>query len=100
VVPHDWPHAAVSVPAVVLVGPSAIASTEAGTIRRFAMSEVPLSMLGVVAVVGHHYLRHKNHLECCMSVRPSEKLSFHKHTFVSLLMRLRSRICTMKAHLW
>jgi hypothetical protein len=38
---------------------------------------VPLSVSGVVAVVGHHYLRPQNHWECCMSVRPSEKLSFH-----------------------
>jgi hypothetical protein len=31
----------------------------------------------VVAVVGHYYLRHQNHWECCVSVRPSKKLRFH-----------------------
>jgi hypothetical protein len=77
VVPHDWPRAEVSVPAAVLAGPSAIASAGAGAIHRFVLSGVPLSVSGVVAVVGHHYLRHQNHWECCVSVRPSENLSFH-----------------------
>jgi hypothetical protein len=74
---HDWPHAEVSVPAVVSVGPSVAASAGAGAIHQFALSGVPLSLSGVVAVVGHHYPRHQNHWECWVSVRPSEKLSFH-----------------------
>jgi hypothetical protein len=77
VVRHDWPHAEVSVPAAVLAGPSVAASAGASAIRRFALSEVPLSVSRVVAGLGHHYLRHQNHWECCMSVRPSENLSFH-----------------------
>jgi predicted TIM-barrel enzyme len=76
VVPHDWPHAEVSVPAAISAGPCA-ASAGASAIRRFALSGVPLSVSGVVEVVGHHYLRHQNHWECCVSVRLSEKLSFH-----------------------
>jgi hypothetical protein len=77
VVPHDWPRAEVSVPATIRAGPSAIAFAGAGAISRFALSEVPLSVSEVVAGVGHYYLRHQNHWECCVLVRPSEKLSFH-----------------------
>jgi hypothetical protein len=76
-VPHNLPSAEVSVPAAALAGPSIVASAEAGAIRQFALLEVPLSVSGVVAVVGHHYLKHQNHWGCCVSVRPSEKLSFH-----------------------
>jgi hypothetical protein len=45
-VPHDWPHAEVSVSAVVLAGPSIVASAGASAICRFALSEVPLSVSG------------------------------------------------------
>jgi hypothetical protein len=38
VVPHGLPRAEVSVAAIVSVGPSAAASTGAGTILRFALS--------------------------------------------------------------
>jgi hypothetical protein len=72
VVPHDWPCAEVSVPAAVRAGPSVVAFAGDGAISRFALSGVPLSVSEVVAVVGHYYLRHQNHWECCVSVRPSE----------------------------
>jgi hypothetical protein len=37
VVPHDWPHVEVSVPAVVSVGPSTAASAGAGAMLQFAL---------------------------------------------------------------
>jgi hypothetical protein len=46
VVPHDWLHADVSVPAVVSTSPSATTSAGADAMRQFALSGVPLSALG------------------------------------------------------
>jgi hypothetical protein len=77
VVPHDWPRAEASVPTAARAGLSVVASAGAGAISRFVWSEVPMSVSGMVAGVGHYYLRHQNHWERCVSVRPSEKLSFH-----------------------
>jgi hypothetical protein len=80
-VPHDWPHAEVSVPVAVLTGPPVVASAGAGAICQFALSEVPLSVSWVVERVGHHYMRHQKHWECCVSVRPSEiEFSLNTHS--------------------
>jgi hypothetical protein len=61
VVPHDWPRAEATIPATVYVGPSAAAFVGAGAMRQFVLSGGPLSVPWVVAPVGHHYPRHKNH---------------------------------------
>jgi hypothetical protein len=77
VVPHDWPCAEVSALAAVSVGLFAAASAAAGAICRFVLPGVPMSVSWVVVAVGHHYLRNQNDWECCVSVLPSGKLSFH-----------------------